>query len=850
LSDRTKSGAVRGAIVPGVRVALLAALVVTLLAADAQATPVASNEQERAVLGRVFPEPVRSVDYINHGPTNGPEELKTGFELLEKLYPGYLEFTTVAEELGDPNAVSLGPDGKPAWDPEDAKDGYPFYVAKVTDESVPDRDKAYVLLLNAHPAEPCGQEGSPRFLEDLLIWRDTDPDHVLDDAGGLFDEPHRITVGELLKKVKVYFVSPSPDGWAGGDGPGPADNANNAGFNSNRVAYQDGWVFPARKELFDRGYSSLTQPEGAAVSRYLRQVRDRELGGRPWAVANDQHGPLPTSGAIIFHDQGSDAAKVDRVHDYGRRLEQNMEEVLARYMTGEGVNASQQAAREAGSVRDTLLQIHTEHVGPVSEKAAYLTLEYAEYATAWEHLDYTVVSSWGGWAGSRSGLGADSISFETACRPFAAGFDPALFQLFVDTVRAANETGVVQAAQRAGRTDHPEPVTRHDLGGTVGFVETGRRVTDRDGNPSPPPLGHPGTPLLPQVGQAPYDVSNTDWFRDAQSIVQSPIVEVPAAEVGRRAAGLATLAVADTTDVDAAALRRFAEEGGNVVLTDGALQLLPAIAGLPGDSVRTNTAYVGYSDLDRGHPWTKGMYKRARQTFDPVGLGYPLLMERDQYWPCEPTCDESGTENSARIWTVDRKAWEERGGTTIATADPLGGKAYGEGTKRDKTSIGTLPLGKGRVAVLGAILPQPSESFDHWFGVDPYTVSIPGQQLLFHALRWEGGPPGASLGLPPVPTSCVSRRRFVIRLRAPRGQRLRSARVYVNGKRVRVFRRGGRLRAVVDLRGLPKRTVRVRVRGVTTRGRRVTETRTYRTCIRDDGRWRRVKRPGRRPRAG
>jgi hypothetical protein len=55
---------------------------------------------------------------------------------------------------------------------------------------------------------------------------------------------------------------------------------------------------------------------------------------------------------------------------------------------------------------------------------------------------------------------------------------------------------------------------------------------------------------------------------------------------------------------------------------------------------------------------------------------------------------------------------------------------------------------------------------------------------------------------------------------------------------VRTFRRGGRLRAVVDLRGVTKRRVRVRVRAITTRGRRVTETRVYRTCTRDDGRWR------------
>ena len=274
----------------------------------------------------------------------------------------------------------------------------------MTDESVPDSQKDYVLLLNAHPAEPCGQEGMPRFLEDLLIWRDTDPEHVLDDASGLHDKPHKISVAELLRRVKVFFVSPSPDGWAGGDGPGPADNGNAAGFNSNRVAYQDGWVFPATEELYDRGYSSLTQPEGAAVSRYLRQVREHELGGRPFAVANDQHGPVPTSGAIIFQtEQGSDPAKVERVHDYARRLEQNMDEVFAKYFTGEGLNASQQLAREAGSVRDLLLQKYNEQVGSFDEKAAYLTLEWADSATAWEHIDYTVGSSWGGFAGSRVG---------------------------------------------------------------------------------------------------------------------------------------------------------------------------------------------------------------------------------------------------------------------------------------------------------------------------------------------------------------------------------------------------------------------------------------------------------------
>jgi hypothetical protein len=360
----------------------------------------------------------------------------------------------------------------------------------------------------------------------------------------------------------------------------------------------------------------------------------------------------------------------------------------------------------------------------------------------------------------------------------------------------------------------------------VGFVETGKRATESDGNPSPPPLGHPGTPLLEQVVQAPYDVSNTDYFRDLRPIVTNPIVEVPSKRLNRSRTRLSTLVVADTAAVKARALKRFAERGGNLVLTDGALQLLPRLTGIPADAVRMRTAYVGYSDLDRSHPWTKDLYLQARQMFDPVGLGYPLLMERDQYWPCSTTCDESGTENSAPVWTADRAAWEKSGGVTIATADPLGGKAQGEGTNTDRTAIGTLPLGRGRIVVFGALLPQPTESYDHWFGVNAYTVSIPGQQLLLEALHWTAS---ASPGVRKA-RRCT-RRSVTFHLPARRGKRLRLARVYVNGKRVRVVR-GRRLRAPVRLRRVPRRAFTVRIRAVTRSGRRVTAKRHYPACAR------------------
>ena len=72
--------------------------------------------------------------------------------------------------------------------------------------------------------------------------------------------------------------------------------------------------------------------------------------------------------------------------------------------------------------------------------------------------------------------------------------------------------------------------------------------------------------------------------------------------------------------------------------------------------------------------------------------------------------------------------------------------------------------------------------------------------------------PGASSGVLPTSRRCLSRRRFEIRVKRGRGKaRLRSAKVWVNGKRVKVRRRAGRLRAVVDLRGQRKQRVKVRI---------------------------------------
>lgn len=74
----------------------------------------------------------------------------------------------------------------------------------------------------------------------------------------------------------------------------------------------------------------------------------------------------------------------------------------------------------------------------------------------------------------------------------------------------------------------------------------------------------------------------------------------------------------------------------------------------------------------------------------------------------------------------------------------------------------------------------------------------------------------------PSARKCASRRNFRITL----AKGVRSARAWVNGKRVKSQGRSAR----IDLRGLPKGSVRVRIELTLSDGRKATLTRTYRTC--------------------
>jgi len=112
-----------------------------------------------------------------------------------------------------------------------------------------------------------------------------------------------------------------------------------------------------------------------------------------------------------------------------------------------------------------------------------------------------------------------------------------------------------------------------------------------------------------------------------------------------------------------------------------------------------------------------------------------------------------------------------------------------------------------------------------------YRLQVIGGSQVYGPVRGAGAITlsKARPALPTVgtPKGCRSAARFTMLL--PRRGKLRSAKVWVAGKRTAVRRRGGRLRAVIDLRQLTGRRVNVRIVGRTKNGT-VRAKRTFTVC--------------------
>lgn len=241
----------------------------------------------------------------------------------------------------------------------------------------------------------------------------------------------------------------------------------------------------------------------------------------------------------------------------------------------------------------------------------------------------------------------------------------------------------------------------------------------------------------PDPGQRPYDVSNLDFFEElTPHVAAGQLTPVPAADVAAGRNNLRTydtVIAADRTVTDprtAKALRAFAESGGNVVLTDDAVNALGTMGIIDPDAIESEPVYAGsvsftgpdgestYDDpLARNVdlPGSAEGPDRRRQTTEPVPTGYAI---QDENGGDAATLPQHG---------VAQAAWEEAGGRTVGT---VGDSSSGNVT------YGELTVGKGRIRILGSFLPFPTDEFDHPFGLNDYAITFTAYELAKNSWSW------------------------------------------------------------------------------------------------------------------
>jgi hypothetical protein len=291
-------------------------------------------------------------------------------------------------------------------------------------------------------------------------------------------------------------------------------------------------------------------------------------------------------------------------------------------------------------------------------------------------------------------------------------------------------------------------------------------------------------PSWPDPGQRAYDVSNLDFFRDLrpfagpEKLVPTPLAgvldgtvdlaqldslviadgaylpghlpdpgdappadEAPGLPVGGAVHDLIEGQAGDATpfaDADEArllsALRAFVESGGNLVLTDDGVRVLARLGLVPEAAVTRHRVYAGHVEFstDDGatDTYTDPLARNVDQPGAAEGPGH-----RHQMSEPVPTgwkiLDEGGADfDSMPEWVVDPAAFESAGGRVAGMA-------------AEGVALGELPLGDGRITVLGSLLPVPTTEYDHPYGLSAYGVTYSGYEVLRNLLDWTDPTPVA-----------------------------------------------------------------------------------------------------------
>ncbi|HEX2196978.1 MAG TPA: M14 family zinc carboxypeptidase [Actinomycetota bacterium] len=608
----------------------------------AGASPVCSDEPRAACGGRIFPEAETSASFVQHD--NG--EYEAGILALQEEFPRYVRVTTFSELLGTDKAVSV--EGREIW------------MVEITDFEAPERNKVGVAVsLSVHGPERAGLEGGVRYMEDLARWAAEQPDHKLRNG----TEPDSIAVpaAEALKKVHLYLANINPDGWARGDvaNGGVFQRGNGNGEDLNREYPTMGWT--------DVGNTPVSEPETKWWMRLMKRVDP--------VVTGDLHGEL-TSANNAFADIMLPAGQWDPVEQaQEERLARHMDSNIERYFEEQNIDASEVMGEEG--------------------------MTPAEYATGFDVVGYDASGFMGDWFTQQGAVDMDVEHFMSHMVPNST-WVAALEKAHIAAVRGEIEAMIVEALVTR-RVDVTLKL------GRVKYLANGKTVKSSDG------YGGPKPPK--RVDPAPYHANRITYFRDLSKHAARPLRALTPRRLARRGVGRTqTLVITGAFEKAfrktatpkrarrsaTRAVKRFVKRGGNLVLTDSALKLLPKLGVVRRNAVQRRVYTAGHVNPTAwDDPYLRKVHETASQTYYEVPLGYSLA------------------EDTSPHWIVMQGPWEEAGGKSIAYVE-----------SEDEIGLGRVRVGKGTVGIFGAILPNPTERYDHFYGLADYAVSVAGGQIL------------------------------------------------------------------------------------------------------------------------
>ena len=722
----------------------LTAVLVGLLALPAAATPVCTDGYKGGPPlalcgGRVFPEAQNTLDYVQMlpDPATGFAEYRHGIEYLAQRYPRWISYTTLRDLYGE-DAVSVGPDGRRSTADNDTGDGHDILVIKLTDHEVADEGKQTMLFsLSVHGDEKGGIEGGVRAVEDLAMAAEdggtiTDGVAGYPSATGKDPEFHEYEVADVLAKEAVYFIDFNADGWRKGDHfaptPGLYTRGNQLNVDLNRQMPTVGRINPSR--------NPLQESEMYYGHKFMHEVAAQGVNG------------LMAYGADV-HGEGQSRAWVDIMYPAGQFDSVKHRQLMAI------------AERTKSVIDDTLFmgtidEIEGQTGGDVGEGVEdygapknTIPTKPARWGTVWDTLGYTDTGFLGDYMANELGVtGMDyeiALNHSDATRPYGRPWGVLLQENYINATR-----GIIKTAMAYAMYQEEEFADfRIDPRGRPGYVFNPDVVTDADAD-GPGRLPGPNADGIGQDGkevvQRPYAATNMAFFEDESEYIEGGFTKLLPADIAADATALDAVDSLVLADVIApedelgrpydrasylANIKAWVERGGNLVLTDRALHALSEMGVLSADSVRDIRVYQPYANIAAAdHPMVEGLRGNARQLSEATLVGYGI------------------GSNASPMTIVTSTAWTAAGGVTVGTT----GNSTGGSDTGTQTSVGELPLGAGKVRILGGGLAMPTEENDHRYGLKDYALTYSGLYILENSIEHDAPGIGATATQAPAPS--------------------------------------------------------------------------------------------------